>query len=223
MKRAKPIASIAIAAATAVVTAAWVAQSGRVLMNGQVLSSSVKTINGTAYVKLSDVAKAFNMTVVKKGADFELVKAGGANQLQGTTGKLGQEIFTGKWRFVAKSLTRAQSYAPIYSVFKDDAPTAEDGQELIVIPCRLKNGMTKKENMYMQGGNTSITDMDEHAYPMRYLDARDHTAQELLPGSACDFVMVFSVPKDTVLKDFIYTIQPVDGSLGTVDLRISLQ
>ena len=57
-------------------------------------------IDGQAYVRVSDVAKALGMTVVARADGFELRKAGGANQVEGTvTGKVGDTLFDGNWRF----------------------------------------------------------------------------------------------------------------------------
>src|SRR5687767_10535052 len=81
------------------------AQSLRI--NGQVASNDVRMIGGKAYVPVSDVAKAFGLNVNKIGGGYELSNEGGAGQLQAKgNGKIGQEVFSGKWRFQVLDLRR---------------------------------------------------------------------------------------------------------------------
>jgi hypothetical protein len=210
--------------ACGVAAVAMAAQSGRVMMNGKVVSADTRVINGTTYVKLADVAKALEMTIVKKGSDLELVKAGGANQLQGTNGKLGEELFTGQWKFTATKMSRVQSYKGKHNPNITWETEAEPGHELVVVDCRFKNGVNKTVYMYFNGlGNTSLTDMSENVYAVKLYDSKGGVAENILPGAAKEFTIVFSVPKGTEVKDLIYTIEPVSGEYKKVDLRISLK
>src|SRR4051812_10681592 len=68
-------------------------------INGNTVSADVRSIGGTAYVRMSDVAKALGMVVTKQGAGYEIKKAGGAGQIEGMTGKIGDRLFDGRWRF----------------------------------------------------------------------------------------------------------------------------
>jgi hypothetical protein len=43
-------------------------------MNGKVASTSVRVIDGAAYVRVSDVAKSMGMVVVKNGSGYEIKK-----------------------------------------------------------------------------------------------------------------------------------------------------
>lgn len=52
------------------------------VMNGKIASTDVRTVGGSTYVKLSDVAKALGMVLVKRPGGYELTKAGGADQVQ---------------------------------------------------------------------------------------------------------------------------------------------
>ena len=53
------------------------ARAGNTLLfNGKTASDDVREIGGTPYVKLSDMAKALGMVVVKKSGGYELIKAG---------------------------------------------------------------------------------------------------------------------------------------------------
>lgn len=57
-------------------------------------------------------------------------------------------------------------------------------------------------------GTTALTDDRQHGYfPLAY-DSRnsDYSSDKMLPGSAHDFIVIFSMPKDANLKDFIKII-----------------
>jgi hypothetical protein len=220
MKVSKLVTAMSIAVVlTAVV---WAAQTVSVNMNGR--PSSGRMINGAVYVKLADVAAAFDMQVAGKGSAYSLVKPGGANQLQGVNGKLGQELFTGKWKFLVKDVQRVDKYMLKYSDSKFEL-TAEPGMDLVIVNCRFKNGVRESAYIYFNGmGNTALTDMEEHAYKIKWGDIGGGVADTLLPGSAKDFALVFAVPEGAELKDLVYTIEPVDvKKFGITDLRISLK
>lgn len=221
MKNWKPWVLAAVAASA---VAVWASQAVRVTMNGKVVTTTGRVIDGSLYVKLADVAKAFDMQVVGKANAYELVKAGGANQLQGTRGKLGEELFTGKWRFLVKDVQRVDKYMLRYADAKFEL-TPDAGMDIVVVDIRMKNGVQSSVNMYFNGlQNTALADMDEQAYKPKWMDVGGGVASMMLPGSAKDFAIVFFVPKSAVVKDLIYTIEPVDVTThGMTDVRISLQ
>lgn len=182
-------------------------------INGQVASNDVRVIGGKAYVPVSDVAKAFGLKVVKAGNGYELSNEGGAGQLEAKgNGKIGQEIFSGKWRFQVIDFKRVDSYTETRTKSKRTWK-AESGNELVVVSCRVKNGTKAKDELVFskdwEGTNTSLTDSNEQAYPATAFDVReDETAPigcNFLPGSAIDFSIVFEVPKGTEVKDVIFT------------------
>jgi len=187
------------------------AQSLRI--NGQVASSDVRVINGKAYVPVSDVAKAFGLSVSKTGGGYELSKEGGAGQLEAKgNGKIGQEIFSGKWRFQVLDFKRSDSYTETRTKSKS-AHQADSGQEFVIVNCRVKNGTKVKDELVFskdwEGTNTSLTDGNEQAYPAFAFDVREDEIAPVgcnfLPGSAIDFSIVFQVPKGTDVKDVIFT------------------
>jgi hypothetical protein len=55
------------------------------------------------------------------------------------------------------------------------------------------------------------------------MDVSGGVASVMLPGSAKEFAIVFSVPEGTEEKDLVYTVEPVSSEFGVVDLRISLR
>jgi hypothetical protein len=203
--------------AAAISAVALAAQAGKALyINGTKASSDVRTINGKVYVPLNDVAKALGMTVQPKSGGYEMIKAGGAGQIANkNVGNLGEEIFTGKWRFTALSVEHVQNYTPQYA--PKDAwriLEAKDGEELIVVKCRVKNGTAKKDELVFanwEDSNTALTDMDEQSYqPTTYgfdlkADESSPDGANLLPGAAVNFNLIFRVPAGTREKDLVFT------------------
>ncbi|HEY0867719.1 MAG TPA: hypothetical protein VGE01_10085 [Fimbriimonas sp.] len=220
MKHWKPTVLLG---AVAVAAAVWAAQAVRVTMDGKVVSTTGRIIDGSLYVRLADVAKAMDRQIVQRNGAYELVNAGGANQLQGTKGRLGEELFTGKWRFLVRDVQRVDKYMLVHADSKFEL-SAEPGQDLIVVNIRLKNGVQESVNMYFNAlGNTALTDMNEQVYTVYGRDIAGGVASMMLPGSAKDFALVFAVPETARVKDLIYTIEPVDASkYGVLDVRISL-
>lgn len=82
------------------------------IMNGQTASTEVRTIGGSAYVKLADVAKALGMVLIKRpDGKYEISRAGGTNQVEGVAqGKIGSVLFDGKWRFQVQSVQTPADY-----------------------------------------------------------------------------------------------------------------
>lgn len=194
--------------------AALAVQAGQILkINGEVASTDVKVIGGKAYVPLSDVAKAMNLTVIKSAGGYSLTQAGGAGQLQAKgNGKIGEEIFSGKWRFKVTGVERGEGYVPQRNKSKTEIEPGR-GEELVIVRCQVRNGTSAKDELVFskdwEGMNTSLTDMNEQAYPVVAFDVREDEIAPVgcnfLPGSAIDFSIVFSVPKGTELKDLIFT------------------
>lgn len=206
------------------------------IINGQVATSDLKVINGRTYVPLADVAKALNMTLVNKANSIEMVAAGGAGPVAGLKGKLGDTIFTGKWKFTVVSIEQMDSYKTKYEDSQESYTPRTDQETLYVVNCRIKNAQTEVMEMVMSQrhcGKTAIADNMEHSFaPMAY-DAHNETGPfggpKMLPGSAAEFSVIFSAPKGTVPNDLLFTIvsgkdlsEEKPGKLGT-DLRISLK
>ena len=227
------LAVLAISAATAAVQAV-----SQLLINGQVASADVRVINGKAYVPVTDVAKALDYTVQKTDKGYELVKAGGANQIANkNVGKLGEEVFTGQWKFTVIEAKRVAEAIPEYL---EDQPwnrrTAGPGMDIVVLKCRVKNGTSAKNTIVLDkwdGNNTTLTDMDENAYvPTQHgYDAKlnEHfpDGATFLPGGAINFNLRFEVPKTAKLKDLVFTVIRYDDRSNVktkvpTDIRIHL-
>jgi hypothetical protein len=211
----------------------------KLVINGKVASNDVRMINGNAYVKLADVAKALGMEVVKRNGEYEIKKAGGANPIQGVTqGKMGDVLFDGKWRFQALRMETPGSYtmktlsAPDYAAYNavaDWDPTAhvfkaKAGYKLIAIPCRVTNGRNEKVGLWIgtQHHNAlADTEGSSHTAIAYDFDGAPIVSKELVPGAKLDFVTLFSVPEKVQVKDLIFTLQTVNEKKGN-DVRVSL-
>lgn len=204
---------IAFAAVAAIGSVALAWQGGKVLyINGAVASNDVRVINGRAYAPLSDIAKALGMTLQNRENGYELIRAGGAEQIANkNVGRLGTEIFTGEWRFTVSKVEKATSYAPVYATGKSPL-TAADNEELVIVTCRIKNGTNQKDQLVFEKwekNHTSLTDANEQAYEPALYDVKASeyfpVGASFLPGSAIHFVLVFRVPKGAEPQHLIFS------------------
>ena len=167
------------------------------------------------------------------------VKPGGANQLQAAvTGKIGDQLFDGRWRFKVLGVDTAPTYAfttdgepyNYHAVATWNSATrtleAPAGNVLIIVHCEVANGQHSKQTLWIpdEGSNTAITDDQGQAYPSAGHDFSGAPVQSrpLIPGSKLRFPVVFCVPEGTKLKDLIFTLRNNDGGKGT-DVRVSLK
>lgn len=212
--------------------------SQKLFFNGSVASSDVRMIAGKAYVPLADVAKAMDMQIVKKDGGYELIRTGGAGQIANNyTGKIGEEVFTGKWRFTVLEFSRAQSYDMVWSTQYTKHIDADSNGELIIVTCRIKNGTKVKDELVFssswEGCNNALTTSSEESIPPAAFDVKEtETAPvgvSFLPGAAINFKMIFKVPKGTEPKDVIFTAMRYSMRSGSdlkkdppQDIRVSL-
>ena len=209
---------------------------GTLTMNGKVVSTDVRTLGGSAYVKLSDMAKALGMVLVKRPGGYELTKAGGTDQVQAMTqGKIGDVLFDGYWRFQVKSVETADTYsvqktgAGLYYDSRTNIVHAKPKTKLVVIKCRMTNGQKSVQTFWLaplpgeRAINNALTDTEGESYPPDGYDLDGSTSQSkpLLPGAKTDFTILFSVPEGTRLKDLVFTLQNNDSRPGN-DVRVSL-
>lgn len=228
-----------LAALAGIVGVAWAAGS-KLVMNGKVASTDVRVIDGSAYVKLSDVAKALDMSVVKRADGYEIIKAGGANPIQGVTqGKVGDVLFDGKWRFQVLGVQ-----TPDFYQMKSDSDTYDPAglaqrdrtthvirpkanYKLVIIQCRVTNGQNSKWALWTAISddkiNTALTDMDGGSHPPVAYDYQGAPTQTtpMVAGASLSFPIIFSVPQDTRLKDLIFTLH-ANGDSSYNDVRVSL-
>ena len=152
--------------------------------------------------------------------------------MQGLRGKIGEQLFTGKWRFTPISLEGIWIPTPQNTrVHRLQSSPRCNTETLFVLTCRVKNGQKKPMEMFLTSHhplNTALTDDQEHSYAPLDYDAHNETGPYggpvLLPGAAAEFAVIFSAPKGTTPKDVIFTIASGDDwGKGGTDVRISVQ
>lgn len=213
----------------------------KVTINGKTASNNVKTVSGSAYVKLADIAKALGLVVVKNGENYELKKPGGTNQIKGVTqGKIGDVLFDGKWRFQALSMqtpasftmkTSAEPYDKVGRSKFDNAKrvfTPSAGHKLVVIQCRVTNGVNQKRTLWTAINDdrirTALTDTQGGSYsPVGYdFEGGPIQSQWLVPGAILNFPVIFSIPQNAEPKDLIFTLKNNQTEDKANDVRVAL-
>jgi hypothetical protein len=217
--------------------AAMSAWGDTVYYNGQVLTQDSRTIGGQVYVPLSDVARVLSGKVTPRPNGLEIVTGGastgavehntapgGANEVRGTKGNVGDWFFNGLWRFRVSKVERLDTYPyKYYASAGSDTPSGPNDQ-LIVIDCTIKNGMATSDEPILSSHGlatqvTALTDDQGQSYAPIDFDSRNGS---LIPGAAKNFAVVFSVPKGTNLTNFIFTIYSYGNSTKVTNVRVSM-
>lgn len=235
LKNRRPILLLFVAVPT-IASMGWAAQGvAKLIMNGKLASTDVRMISGRPYVPLADIAKAQGMVVLKRDGAYEIAAAGGANQLAGQKqGKMGDELFTGKWKIQITGYQQLQEYTEKFCQDRRTLYPSAANEMLVVVNCRIKNGIKEAKSPILSErmpGNTLLADDQGGSYPPIDFDAAqlsgkmaDYAAKRLLPGAGADFALVFSVPADTKPKSLVFSVlsYPDDvGGKGT-DVRVEL-
>lgn len=213
-------------------------QSLSLVMNGKVVSSRVRTIDGEAWVPVRDLARAQGMTVQKTGGRLELVEGGGANQVDGLRGRIGDTVFDGSWRLTVHNFEQVDSYHVVshtstdYSIthgvseFQDDTFTPRSGYVLYVADCTVKNG-THENQQYDWNpidNKTAVADSSgsSHSWLVFDIPSPSFNSRPVLPGSAINFKICFAVASDAKPQDLIITLKSLNSSKQH-EARISLR
>jgi hypothetical protein len=207
----------------------WAAAGTKLYVDGKLASSRVVIVDGRAYVPVVDVAEALGMTVGQVEDGYALTREGGANQVEGVAqGGIGDELFTGKWRFQVLSVEqgRDQYTERYYQQERSIKPNGAD-EELIVVNCRVKNATEATVSPILTErlpGDTALADDAEHSYAPIDYDARQeinktqsYAASALLPGAAAEFALAFSVPKGTHPKALVFSLMAYPNDVGRDD------
>lgn len=215
--------------------------AGSLTIEGHTTAADIRTINGSAYVRLADVGKALGMAVVAKGGgSYELTKAGGANQVGDLSGKIGDTLFDGKWRLRVVSLGTPDTYtmnsnSELYNegerAHRDRRTRlveAGRGYHLVVVGVRIVNAMKTKETLWTalsdKRVHTALADTEGGSHPPVGMDFEGAPIQTepMLPGAGMTFNLVFSLPSDANPKDLIFTLLSNHSEDKGRDARISL-
>jgi hypothetical protein len=159
---------------------------------------------------------------------------GGANQVGGLTGKVGDVLFDGKWRFQVISVATVPTYTLTvpnseqdYSKWSpvaeyDDATftfTPKTGYDLIAVKCHIKNGQNDAEQLDCYGNNpkTAIADANANSFPPIVYDMHTQgplTTKPLLPGSGEDITVLFAVDSGTKPQSIVFTLKNWSANVG---------
>lgn len=220
------LALLGIAIAVAAVAVGYVQATKTLRVNGALASSRVIEVKGVAYVPIQDVAKAFQMTMMKTSAGYALGPAGGAGMVVGLQGKVGEELFNGFARFKVIETLRTKAYRNRFSGDRQEVLPRGEHNELIIIVCRIKNGLKVSLEIGLPGGELSgLTDMNERSFAFLNTVNSDVPLRlvKLLPGSATDFALTFEVPEGTEIKDLVYEAQDLGGKNKAEPFRVTLR
>lgn len=211
------------AALIAAAAAAWGGAAGaKLYYNGKVASGDVIVKDGVAYVPIRDVAAALAMTVQTRDDGYALVRPGGGTQIEGLNGKIGDDLFNGSFRFKVVEVVRGDHYTRRFS--HGDDVIAPNGEEIVAVVIRVKNGTPKTQGVMVFGEPTALTDEDEHGYEPSTGGWADGPGRnvDVLPGAAIDLALTFHVPRSAKLKDLLYTPSALPGKPGPA-FRVSLK
>jgi hypothetical protein len=216
------------------------AQGGATLiLNGKVASTNVRMINGRPYAPLADIARATGQVLVRKGSGYEIIAAGGANQVEGLRGKVGDTLFDGKWRLKVMDVQHVKSYTLRRAggidpgavggkvEFDADGKTfrANEGSEFVIVNARVTNGQKSTQGFgSYYGEHTALADTQGSSYRPIGWDQEGgmFTTKSLLPGAGQDVTAIFLVPEGTPLKDLVFTLTNISDR-EPHDVRVTLQ
>ncbi|MFI5386502.1 MAG: hypothetical protein ACHQ50_10325 [Fimbriimonadales bacterium] len=196
--------------------------SGRLIVSGKEVQTDYIVQNGRTYVPLADVAKALNMAVQKIDGGYEMKPAGGANQVQGLNGKLGDQLNCGAFLFKVTDVVDGQAYDFEHSTHHE--VPFRDSDKLVVVKFQVKNATTVIQSLDTIGGDlTALTDDAGHNFKSGNLDGT--RAPDILPGAATEFALIYYVPKATTIGDIVYQMHSYSMKGGYKDytFRVSLK
>lgn len=166
---------------------------------------------------------------------------GGANQVEGLNGKVGQMLFTGRWRFQVQEVnvtdtytlkvpTSEQDYGKYSSAADYDLTThtftPKEGYTFVAVRALVKNGQksTQQLGCYLGDPKTAVADTKGGSYPPIAYDMLSQGAwvtKPLLPGAGQEMTVLFAVPRGTEIKDLVFTLNNWSDMKGK-EVRVSL-
>lgn len=191
------------------------------------MPSDVRMVDGNAYVKVSDVAKALGMASARNGSTFRLTQSPIVSRLPGAGARVGTDITAGKWQFRVTGVQQVAQYMPRYGSEKEPIAPSNAGDRLVLVQCRLRNGTGGLQEVYFDSsmsGSTALTDSQQRGYvPLAY-DSRnsDYSSNKIPAGTLHDFTIIFSVPEGAGLVGLTYTLEKGGLEKGP-QFRVSLR
>lgn len=233
MKNKQKLVVFGLGTTLVIASAAWAQTAKTLQYKGEIVSHDVRVINGQAYIPLADVARLLSANAVRTGGGYELVAssagapAGGANEVKGLHGTVGQMVFTGKWRFEVLSVEHMAEYTTNYQPTNETIKPNGDNDELVVITGLVKNAQAKPHEMVITIhalDDTALTDDQGQSYQPIKFDLTGggfYGPPSMLPGSSQHFAAIFSIAKGTNLKDLVFSLSSYDDR-KLDDVRIAL-
>ncbi len=219
------VKAIAFLALVVVVTAVAYAQAtkGSLTISGNSVDTDFMVKNGRTYVPIADVAKALKLNIHKTANGYELSPEGGANQVQGLTGKVGDVLNCGFCTVKAKKVIIGEKYDRQFVT--GEIGTYDEKETLVVIVLQVKNATKNAMTLDPFGlEETALVDNDSHSYSsVNGLDCDiSDRGPKLLPGAAFDFALVFHFPKSQKPTELVYSPTFFGENLPKKAVRISL-
>lgn len=205
MKRNIVLITVAAASIAALVSA----QVTRTLViNGRVASTELRVINGRVYAPLADIARAFGQRVVTRGTSYEITAAGGSNGISAKlTGRRGEWLFDGGWRFQVNSVVRTNRHLRKYPYYSETEITAEEGKTLIVVEFAARNGNRTSGGLDLGDSQLTFSGVSEPArdFDLNFGGTRSIT-KDILPGSETRGSIIWQVNEGAEPQDFVLTL-----------------
>lgn len=212
---------LAITVAGSFVIAAFAIQQRTLVINSKIASTDVRIINGRAYAPIADIAKGLNMVVVTKGSSYELTSAGGTGQLNGLTGKTGEWLFDGGWRFRVNGCTLAKEFQGTFEYYGQEVLSAPNGKSLLIVDYSYRNGNRTTQPFCI--GETAVATQDGQSFSLTHnnfnFDGSTMFSRVVLPGAEARGALVFVVPSDVKPKDLVLSVGDLAGYEESVKPR----
>lgn len=231
MMASKKLALIGLIAVSSIAVAGL--EQWTLKMDGSVVSTRVRMVDGEAYVPVRDLAKARGQQVIKSGTTLEITDGSGANQADGYHGKIGDLVSTKYWRFKTSSFQKVDSYkvetktSMDYSIYHalvdiDDSNviTAKDGYTLYVAKCLLKNARTEPVEFEWNSSDPLIavadTNGENHSWIVVDIASPAFVSRPMSQGAALTFNVCFAVKSSATPQDLIFTLKSLDSKTKEV-------
>jgi|GEM_PF-6522157 len=177
---------------TVISTLAW----GAIIINNKLIEMNSYTSNGIIFVPVTELARAMGAKVLidpSGNINISTSLAGGAYEIKGVEGSIGQTLFNGITRFMVKSVAEAE-LDPLGS-----KPLS--GGKFILVSVKVKNGSKKARDYGYAMHRITLVDDKGQLY------STDAMKQEkdwihmvglvsLVPGGEVNGTYIFEVPID---------------------------
>ena len=197
-----------------------------VTMNGAVLTTRAKSINGEIWVPLDDIAKTQGFQIVKNTNSYDLVR--GTGGIMGQQGKVGDTLQSGKFKLVVNKFAKVSKFTVRnktgmdYSVWNgvadmnDQVLTAKPGFSLYYAKVTLTNSRSDafQFDWNVIDNKSAVRDQKNGSNPWLVYDIPSPAfcSSPILPGSQISFRICFAVAKGAKPKDILLMMKALEDS-----------